>query len=646
MTKRHVTMVQNAYRDILVDISVNVPEASGLGRDFMRLCSAVEERGLKFFTIDLPDMGKHFDRCLSNSRLTISNLAHQRPYKKGVVIPRLFKGLLLRVFDRHGSLLSEPCIRSIRALRQLYNLAKKLKIQCEEKKVYDSVTAFFETDRGIISPSLDWSSDYLDCNGAHHLCFDDKLRPQYEVTGHPTLDLREEFPRLQRYDVRAIHFALDTIAISLGLFDPKDWRNKHGPGAVSDRIGRSKYDFPHWPKKLDNIFPIADFAFANYSLWADDVGVEDNRFRDLKPPCKLIAVPKTQKGPRLIASEPICNQWIQQLIKDFLYERVRRTWIGSSIHFRDQKFNQEAARRASISGSHWTIDLSEASDRVSCYVVERAFRQNPCLLQAFHACRTESIINTIDSKQPKISYLRKFSTMGSALTFPVQSLVFLGIVLGCMLSHRNLELSQRNVRKLSKEVLVFGDDLIVPSDVGYLVLGALRYLGFKVNHMKTYGRGNFRESCGGEYYKGHDVTPVYLLTYPDRRRPESIVSSVQTRNNFYKRGYFTLADDIQSTIRHREKISLPVVPVDSGILGWESFLGLDLSGLKTRFNRNLHRREVWVHKINSRVTRSPDRYSSRLLQYFTERPLPVVKWEGGVIERPSSSLRRGWVATS
>jgi hypothetical protein len=644
MTKRHVTMIQNAYKCILSDVLDDVPEAVGLNRDHLRLCSAVKDRGLKFFTIDLVDAGKHFDKCLAASRLCPSMLPHQRPYKKGSVIPRLFRGLLSRVFDDNGCLLSVPCIRSIRHLRQLYNLAKKLKIECEKEKTNDSVKAFFRTDSGVLSPSLSWDADHFEPERAFHLRYDDKLSHVSSSDSQPSLDLREDLPRLRRYDVRAIHFAQDIIAVTLGAFNPEDWRGRHGPGAVADLRRGSKYDFPTWPLKLESRFPMSHFAYANYGIWADEIGNEGHRFKEEESPAKLIAVPKTQKGPRLIASEPVSHQWIQQLIKDFLYHRIEHSWIGKSIHLRDQTYNQRAAMQASIDQSSWTIDLSEASDRVSCYVVERAFRCNVDLLASFHACRTRYISNDIDLESPRLHRLRKFSTMGSALTFPVQSLLFLGIVVGCLISQRNMQLTQKNVIELSKEVLVFGDDLIVPKDVGYLVLGALRYLGFKVNHSKTFGNGNFRESCGGEYFCGHDVTPGYLLTYPDRRRPESLISSVQTRNNFYLKGYFGLAEYLKSTVREEGSLILPHVASDSGMFGWASFEGASYMGLRSRLNRFTHHREVWVHGLSARVTKTSDRYGSRLLQYFTEEPPPTAKWTGGVPGRPSLRLKRGWVA--
>jgi hypothetical protein len=212
-----------------------------------------------------------------------------------------------------------------------------------------------------------------------------------------------------------------------------------------------------------------------------------------------------------------------------------------------------------------------------------------------------------------------------------------------VLSHRKLKYTTKNIESLAGEVRVFGDDLIVPSDCGHLILGSLRYLGFKVNRNKTFGTGKFRESCGGEYYDGHDVTPVYLLTYPSRRRPESVISSVQTRNNFYRSGYWSLAEYLKLTVESEARVRLPTLAPDSGSFCWESYDGKMLRGLRSRFNGFLHIREYMVHVPHGNVTCSPDRYGSRVLQFFTEAPSPLNKWVGGVRERPTLRLKRRWV---
>ncbi|UJQ85479.1 MAG: putative replicase protein [Alehxovirus allofundivivens] len=644
MTKRHVTFIRLLYRNVLDDIADEKPDLrKELDRDYLRLCSALENHGLRFLTIDMVDFGKHFDKCLSKRRLTHFEGTHMRPFKKGVVIPRLFRGLLLRVFSSTGVMHVTCDHTAVRYLRQLFYLAKKLKLECENVRTVETVRKFYQVDQRVASPSLDWDDVGFDHSALHSLSL---------LDGYQSSDLdlftsssSEDNPRIPKQLLRCIQEVCDVGAAVLGHFDPYAWTCKHGPGAVSERVGISKYDFPSWPEQLEREFPLADFAFANQALWADSLLSKEDagRFASCESPSKLIAVPKTQKGPRLIASEPVCNQWNQQLIKNFLSDRISRTFYGQIIHLTDQNHNKAAAYQASIDGRRMTIDLSEASDRVSCWVVERMFRRNPKLLSSFQAVRTRFISNDIDRRSPKLYKLKKFSTMGSALTFPVQSLIFSNVVLGCLLYLQKQPCSIRVLKRLARQVLVFGDDIIAPTDAGYLILGALRHLGFEVNRSKTFWTGKFRESCGGDYFDGHDVTPTYALAYPVKQRPESVVSCIATRNNFFRNGYARSAQYLKSTIEAERRLSLPSLPSDFGLLSWETFGESDLSGLRCRFNKYTHRLEVRSWALCSTIRTLPERGTSHLLQYFTEAPPPSVSWKGGVRGRPKLNLRLRWV---
>ncbi|UJQ85886.1 MAG: putative replicase protein [Leviviridae sp.] len=644
MTKRHVTFIRLLYRNILDDIADEKPELrKELDRDYVRLCSALENHGLRFVTIDMVDFGKHLDQCLSKRRLTRFDGTHMRPFKKGVVIPRLFRGLLLRVFSSTGVIHVTCDHASVRYLRQLFYLAKKLRLECENDLTVKTVRKFYQVDEHVTSPSLDWDDPGFSCNSLHNLSLCDSYEDSNSsFFADPTQGSDVPIPRRLLYCIQQV---CDIGAASLGLFDPMAWTCKHGPGAVSEKVGISKYDFPTWPEQLEREFPMADFAFANYGFWADTLLSKEDakRFACCESPSKLIAVPKTQKAPRLIASEPICNQWAQQLIKNFLSDSIHGTFYSKIIHLNDQNYNKRAAYQASIDCKHMTIDLSDASDRMSCWVVERMFRRNPKLLSAFQAVRTRYISNDIDRSSPKLYKLKKFSTMGSALTFPVQSLVFSNIVMGCLLYLQKQPCSLRLLKKLAGQVLVFGDDIIAPTDAGYLILGALRYLGFEVNRSKTFWTGKFRESCGGDYFDGHDVTPTYALTYPVKQRPESVVSCIATRNNFFRNGYARSAQYLKSAISDGWNFYLPSLPADSGILSWETFGDKDLSGLRCRHNRHLHRLEVRSWTLISKVRTFPERGSSHMLQYFTEAPPPSICWSGGVRGRPRSNLRLRWV---
>lgn len=648
--KSYVSYLQGLYTELLVEVSEYFPSLRlDCERDASRLLSLVESRGLSFLMIDLPTMGKHFDRCLSIGRLTRSSIPASRAYKNGSVIPRLFKGIHLRVFDEFGVLRVSPDVEAIRLLRQLYYAAKKLKVACSDSRTWEHVNEFFQTDREVRPPSLNWDEDVLRLDDLRNLHFGDSDYPRPP----PCLldfDLGEQESLSLDWGLAdVVQRTADIVASTLGRFDPTEWRTKHGPGAVADqRHTQFKYDFPSWPAKLSNVFPLSVFGFSSYTSWAAFVrcGEPRSTFSLNEPPSRLIAVPKTLKGPRLIASEPVSHQWCQQSIKDYLTSRLSNTPISSSIHFRDQSENQEFARRASHTQSHVTVDLSSASDRLSCWVVERSFRRLPSLIEAFHASRTRWVANAIDRKSPAFHKLRKFACMGSACTFPVQSYVFSILAHAAVLYSRRVPATIRNLRSISQEVRVFGDDIIIPADSWDVLQGLLRHLGLKVNHSKTYDSGKFRESCGLDAYDGHDVTPTYSMTYPDVTRPESIVSSVATHNNYVLRGYYRCADYTASRLRKIGRINLLRVPTGSGLFGLFDFRYEGNLHLKKRWNPFLHRVEYRADVACATTVRTPVEEDSTLLQYFTEVHSPPRRSGErlGKALRPSTSIRRRWVS--
>ncbi|DAD52452.1 RNA-directed RNA polymerase [ssRNA phage SRR5466727_10] len=644
------------YQSLLADVADDFPTLRvEFSRDWLRLCSLVENRGIRVFTLDFPEAGKHLEQCLSTETFTKSGLACFRPYRRRGIIPRLFRGLYLRIFDELGMLRLDADAHAIRWLRQLFYTAKKYRMECTPDAVFKTVDDFFDIERSIRSPNLDWegdllggSEDGLERDQLAKLSFCD-LRPDHLSSVPDLFDSQTEEPSSRICEgLDLLQNVADIVSSQLGVFQPLEWRTKHGPGATADgKAGRSKYDFPHWPSKLASVFPLDVFAYANYNLWVDSLATESGRgshFCLHEPPSRLLAVPKTQKGPRLIASEPIAHQWCQQAIKDYFQSRVSTTCLRSSISFRDQRANQRAAERASHDQRSATIDLSSASDRVSCWHVERLFRRNVSLLSALHATRTRWIENTIGGKHPKFHKLRKFSAMGSACTFPVETILFACIVVASVLQCRNLRATIRNIENISREVRVFGDDIVVPSDAGQSCVDLLGHLGFKVNSQKTFLKGFFRESCGLDVYKGVDVTPVYAMTYPRKTRPESVVSCVATHNNFARNYMINTAAYLKSTTQSSVKNSLPIVPYGSERPGLWSMPGDAPVRHPVRWNRNLQRLEHRVTVPEGKVQRYPDRGDSSLLQYFTEAPSPTDKWKAGVVLRASAKLNRSWVA--
>nr|UJQ85812.1 MAG: putative replicase protein [Leviviridae sp.] len=653
--KSYVSYLQGLYRAMLSNIAEYDPTLRrDSERDASRLLSLIEQRGLPFLMVDLPAMGKHLDKCVSMGHLTVSGLPGFRPYTKRSTIPRLFKGMWLRVFDDVGALRTDVDAVAYRSLRQLLYGAKKVKVSCSDSKTWEHVNEFFQIDREIRSPTLNWDEDEFRIDGIHdnHIGDHDILSPAPLFDHHYNDDRKGgPSPALDPDFADAVQRTADIVVATLGRFNPADWRTKHGPGAVADqRHTQYKYDFPTWPAKLDRVFPMAEFGFANYDHWVEHVGDDGahDLYRNHEPPSRLIAVPKTLKGPRLIAAEPVSHQWCQQSILDFLVTSLRDTPISQSIHFRDQTKNQELAKKASHTQSHATIDLSSASDRLSCWLVERIFRRSPTLVEALHASRTRWVVNTIDRKSPKYHVLRKFACMGSACTFPVQSYVFAILAVGALLYERGVQPTLKTIRAASREVLVFGDDIIIPIDAWERLQGLLGHLGLKVNHEKTFGTGKFRESCGLDAFDGTDVTPTYTMTYPDVSRPESIASSVATHNNFVSRGWYDVANYVKTQVHKLRRFPIAHVRVGSGAFGWYDHSWVGNERLKRRFNPFLQRVELQSTVVESKVKRNPTEGSSQLLQYFTEvRPVDYIVGDRiGVVERPKTVIRLRWVPES
>jgi len=635
MFKSYVDCLYRATKGLLEEAIVTYPQdRRGFERDLVRISFLVEHRGLPLFTMDFPALLKHFDKCLSEGTYTRSGLPAGRSVNNGVPVPRLFQGLILRVFDKTGQLKSAPDINCIAFIRQLYAIGKKVSIECKKEKVYETISDFYQVEELLPAPSLTWDGDRLDIHNIHNCHLDnyDERMHTDSTNGHESGSLR-----VSRRMLDVAQRTCDILASTLGVFDPYEWKLKHGPGAVSDLCGKEfKYFFPTWTERLESVFPYADFAFANHGAWAD-ARDRSNLMQDLEPASKLITVPKTQKGPRLIASEPVSHQWCQQALKDFLDSRCSNTWINNFIRFHDQSFNQEGARLASMDGS-WTVDLSAASDRVTTRFIERLFRNNTSLISALYATRTRYLDQEIDRKWPNRIKLKKFSTMGSACTFPVETIGFLAIALSSCLISQGKEASIENIRALTGKVRIFGDDIIIPKYAGETLEVLLSYLSFEVNQSKTHRNGRFRESCGLEVYDGVDVTPAYIRRVPDARRPESIASVVESSNNFFMKGWWRAAEAIKSTVQLQN-----IVPVsaDSGLFGWKTFTP-NPQRYRTRWNDLLHRYEYRTLKLVSKVRKRPVNDFAALLQYFTEDPDPLCSWESGVVLRPKTKLVLGW----
>jgi len=633
MSKSHVLELVQVYEALFRDALCTYPTLGDeFKMDLARLLRLVEERGIHFLCVDLPSACKHLDRCLSDGLYSTSGLPATRRVSGRVVIPVFLRGLYLKVFTESGCLRSDYDHEAILFLRQILLVGKKVDLDCKPREVFKAIEEFVEVDNLLPEPDQFWSedcpSDSYPIEFASFASYFDSL----EHSGSADKALSVAFTNLDRIS--------GLVSSALGPYRPSEWNFKHGPGAISERTGPvNKYHFVNWSERLESAYPLADCGFHNHLSWVDacDTVLEPG---SSEPFSRMISVRKTLTKPRLIAAEPSENQWCQQNLWHYFRERSEATWLSSFISFGDQTLNQKLCIAGSRTGQLATVDLSAASDRLTCHAVQCLFQHNIGLLQALRASRTRYLHQSIHPGLPELMALRKFSTMGSACTFPVESLMFLGVALAAVLSTRKLPVTPSNVASLSGEVAVFGDDIVIPVDSRVLFCRMLEVLHFKINDSKTYWTGKFRESCGVDSYAGVPCTPAYWRS-PTTRSPDSIASKVEVTNNFYLKFFVHTAAFLASTVRREYPI--PSVSVESGVCGFKSFLGPHSNRHKTRLNGGLQRMEILIPRPTAVVKRSPVTNSTALLQYFTEDPLPGTPWVHGVTQRPVQRVRTGWV---
>lgn len=204
---------------------------------------------------------------------------------------------------------------------------------------------------------------------------------------------------------------------------------------------------------------------------------------------KLAFVPKTSKELRSIVVEPVLNGLLQKGIGSHMKERLLKHGIDLS----DQYRNQRLAQKGSIDGSLATIDLTSASDCVARGLVWSLLPLGWASL--LDMARTEAV-----SYNGETYLLEKFSSMGNAFTFELESLIFYSLAWAvCKYHHID-----------HQEVSVYGDDIIVPVAAYEYLEKVLTTCGFLLNKKKSFAKGPFRESCGADYLNGIDIRPYYV----------------------------------------------------------------------------------------------------------------------------------------
>lgn len=206
------------------------------------------------------------------------------------------------------------------------------------------------------------------------------------------------------------------------------------------------------------------------------------------PGSDIFTVPKNTEIDRVACKEPDINMFLQKGLGAEIRAKLRR----AGIDLNDQSRNRDLARIGSASGELATLDLSSASDSVSHSIVELLL---PPLWYTY--------LNAFRSKKVRVRgewhTCEMFSSMGNGFTFELESLLFYA-----------LARATAYFTGTKGVVSVYGDDIIIPVEMTHEFTHVLFYFGFTPNHTKSFSTGSFRESCGGHYWLGNDITPFFI----------------------------------------------------------------------------------------------------------------------------------------
>lgn len=584
-------------------------------RDFETIKSRTEHEGLSFLTITLPSFCDGFERALDRGRAEPSDFPSFRTDRKGV-LPVFLRGCTRLVFDElSGVILDHPSHTAVFAVRSLTRLFKKVLVECSDARKEAAEQAFKDVESELQSFDLNEVGDLPLIGEVADLLWG------YTLGSFGLFGSEDRFYSSD---------GLEAIA-----FKPK-----HGPGATAEHLSpNERFRIRSYYQRNTRSFPLDLYAIPNVGWHESLKGI-----RVLAPeeeqPVRVVFVPKTLKTPRVIAIEPSHQQYLQQSVLCELVPLLERAdFTKGHVNFTDQTVNQRLAKLGSERGHLATLDMKEASDRVSVDLVCYVFRSVPRFLRMLLDCRSTHACTPDGTVLP----LYKFASMGSALCFPVESMIFFTLLIAADHKLNGRRPSLASVRQSASKVWVYGDDLVIPVPLVETAVEVLQSCRLKVNTSKSFWTGKFRESCGADYFDGTSVKPVYLRTLIDderRHSAEEVLSLVSTANQFYRAGWWFACDFLRRYVEDRVG-PLPHVKETSPLVGWSDVKG---SYSFKRFNRRLHRFEMIG--ISPRVTKQVDDISNDstalMMKALLSDSLHSVPDHYQSVRRGALKLKRHW----
>jgi len=558
-----VPLAGSIYGVLIRDIAAGRPPVlqSSLNRDLSTIRHRLSEEGLQFCTIALPTLAKAVIQSFRTGGFASPPGFKQ---ERGTALPRLFSGLLKEIYAKDGALLPDASCASITEVLQLSGLGYKLGVPCGRERDQKVIDDFLKTEEDLKSLIIN---------------------PQDPVLQLARTVVADVFPERE------------TVGFVADSFNPREITPRHGPGSVAtgERPGSmDKWRFKRKYLKLHQAFPYYEYflvhdkqrrALFDRRSWYRSLRVEERGV------AKVTLVPKDSRGPRLISAEPLEYQYIQQGLDRALRARLEsHPFTRRRVNFADQTINRDLAMIGSWNGLWATLDMKEASDRVSCSLVHELFASTPKLREYLFAARSDA------TKLPdnRVIDLHKFAPMGSAICFSIESIVHYALAVAAIMHVHGLQWWEA-----AEAVYVYGDDLIIDTRYTDSVLDTFPRFGLMFNRDKCFVHGPFRESCGFDAFKGTNIAPVrWRKPWPQHLDAVTFLAYCELASLFYQRGYLHTAEWLWRKLE-KESGKLPTSPLaaPSGYLGRKSRFNQWHTPHPVRWEREYHRVEHYSWKL-------------------------------------------------
>jgi len=440
-----LSLISTFYTAYFGDVQKHLPENKAISLDLAYLQKRMANEGKGFATRLLPLLGK----AVETSLITLSPF--QCPMGFELVresrLPKFLNSLLKSLFDNQGN-----CLYDIRDLRH--------------ERARAAAYPFWVIRQVCLAFSKVEDCGCLEDEEQAMKKFMDRMVEKPTITCDSRILLRAR---------RLLSWVLcedENLNAMLAQWESNPF-GRHGPGATFEGDAPcEKWNF----KRVPGVSPSL-YSWSGTSVPKDFTSGY----------ARVCCVPKDFKSLRTICIESKEQQFAQQGLLSVLMDIVHTNRLTrKAISFVDQGKSGLLAKDYRYA----TIDLKDASDRVSKTLCRLLFSREVFSVLSRHSSRALY-------HNGKAHRVEPFATMGSAICFPVETLVFWSITRATLES-----------MGIAPHLRVFGDDIICPLQGFDAVIDSLQRCGFVINTSKTCRDSLIRESCGAYYWCGYDVRIV------------------------------------------------------------------------------------------------------------------------------------------